>query len=52
MLYFRKGLSGMGRMGRVKNVERLAKYLGLKRANLDFAGFMVGGGEKRFTFCL
>jgi hypothetical protein len=50
MLNFRKGLSGMGRMGRVKNVERLAKYLGLKRARLDFAGFMVRKGKNGLLF--
>lgn len=50
MLYFRKGLSGMGRMGRVKNVERLAKYLLLKRANVDFAGVMIKGRGKTVYF--
>jgi hypothetical protein len=34
----------------MKNVERLAKYLLLKRANVDFAGVMIKGRGKTVYF--
>jgi len=37
-------------MERVKNVERLAEYLLLKRANVDFAGFIAKGKGKTVYF--